>query len=352
MKEKTVYIELLRIMAAFAVILIHVVAILITHYSIGSSDWIVCAVLGSLSRWSIPLFFMISGCVFLNRDKQIALKVILKKYISKMLVVLTIWSGFFYFFELWIYSQPISLKSFLLAPINILAGRTGYHLWYLYAIIPIYLLMPALKVFVDGATREQQKNTLLMVMLLCGGLNLFNSVTERIPQLRGIISIGVTLPEICGYVGCVLAGYFLAHFELDMTEKKVLTTTAVVSLICMPIASIALSLLNNAYDTTLSAYTGICSISVAGWIFFSLKHKANCLQNSKWKYVVLNFGGTTFGIYLVHVIFVSIIFHKLPIAWGKMNALLVIFICTFFVFGASYTISYLLGKTPLIRKIT
>lgn len=56
MKEKTVYIELLRIIAAVAVILIHIVAALITNYSIFSPSWIFCAVLGSVTRWCIPLF--------------------------------------------------------------------------------------------------------------------------------------------------------------------------------------------------------------------------------------------------------------------------------------------------------
>lgn len=315
-----------------------------------SPSWIICAVLGSVTRWCIPLFLMISGAVFLDREKRITQKTILKKYVPKLLAALVVWGAFFYFFELWIYNQPITKKNLILAPINILAGCTGYHLWYLYAIIPIYLLMPALKVFAVNATREQQKNTLLVIITLCGGFSLFNSIMARIPQLR-VISIGVMLPELCGYIGCVLTGYFLAHFDLKVTERKVLTVAAIISVICMPAVNMVLSSLNNTYDATLSGYTGICSISVAGWIFTWIKQKKNILQNGKWKSVLLNIGGRTFGIYLVHTIFVSIIFHKAPIVWSKINALYVVGLSTLAVFGISYALSWLLSKIPVIKKI-
>lgn len=293
---------------------------------------------------------MISGGVFLDREKQIAQKTILKKYIPRLLAALVVWGACFYFFELWIYNQPITKKNLILVPINILAGCTGYHLWYLYTIIPIYLLMPALKIFVDNATRKQQKNTLLVIILLCGGFALLNSVTGRIPQLR-VISIGVMLPEICGYIGCVLMGYFLAHFDMNTTEKKVITMVALASLIFMPVANMVLSSLNGTYDTTLSGYSGICSISVAVWLFTWAKQKESIIQNGKLKSVIMNIGGRTFGIYLVHTIFVSIIFHKLPIEWGTMNALLVASISTLGVFVTSYLLSWLLSKIPLIKKI-
>lgn len=62
---KTVtYIELLRIIAAVAVIMIHVISVLIRNYAIGSVNWNTCAIIGSEIRWCIPLFLMISGGYF------------------------------------------------------------------------------------------------------------------------------------------------------------------------------------------------------------------------------------------------------------------------------------------------
>lgn len=349
--NKVSYIELLRIIAAAAVIMIHVDAILIKNYAIGSVNWNICAIIGSEIRWCIPLYLMISGGVFLDREQPISQEAMLKKYILRLLTVLIVWGAFFYFFELWIYDQPITIKNLIFAPINILAGNTGYHLWYLYTIIPVYLLIPILKVFVDIATREQQRYLLLVLFMLCSCFNLFNSVVRRIPQLRGAISIGITLPAMFAYVACVLAGYYMAHFELNSSEMKVLKLTAILSVLCMPIVNIVLSRLNNTYDTSMSEYSGICSISVAGWLYTRLKQQEDALQKCRMKKSVLNIGGKTFGIYLLHVIFVSTIFHKLPVAWVKLNSLLVILIGTAIVFTASFILTWLLKKVPYVNRI-
>lgn len=275
----------------------------------------------------------------------------LKKYILRLLAVLIVWGVLFYFFELWIFDQPITIKNMILAPISILAGNTGYHLWYLYSIIPVYLLIPTLKVFVDNATREQQRYMLLVLFTLCSCFSLFNSVVRKIPQLRGAISIGITLPVMSAYVACVLAGYYMTHFELNKGERKVLNLIAVLSFLYMPIVNILLSMLNETYDTSLSEYSGVCSISVAGWLYSKLKLQEGALQKSRMKKTVLNIGGKTFGIYLVHVIFVSIIFHKLPVTWEKMNAMLVVLIGTAIVFTASSVLTWLLMKVPYVNRI-
>lgn len=349
--NKVSYIELLRIIAAAAVIMIHVDAILIKNYAIGSVNWKICAIIGSEIRWCIPLFLMISGGMFLDREQPISQEAMLKKYILRLLTVLIVLGAFFYFFELWIYDQSITIKNLILAPINILAGNTGYHLWYLYSIIPIYLLIPALKVLVDNATRGQQRNLLLVLFTLCSCFSLFNSVVRKVPQLKGVISIGITLPSMFAYVACVLAGYYMAHFESNGSERKVLKLTAILSVLCMPIVNIVLSMLNKTYDTSMSEYSGICSISVAGWLFTCLKRQEGKLEKSGMKKMVLNIGGKTFGIYLVHVIFVSIIFHKLPILWEKLNALLVVLIGTIVVFTASFVLTWLLKKIPYVKRI-
>lgn len=351
-KGKTVvYIELLRIMAATAVIMIHIIAGLITNYDIGSVNWNICVIIGSLIRWCIPLFFMISGLCFLDREQPISQETILKKYILRLVAVAIAWGAFFYFFELWIYNHPVTVKNLLLAPLMILSGNAGYHLWYLYAIIPIYFLIPALKVYVDNATRVQQKYLLIILFTLSSCFSLFNSVVRQIPQLKAAISIGIVLPEMFAYLACVLSGYYMAHFDLDRGERKVLHLVAVISVLCMPVVNIYVSLLNNSFIITMSEYSGICSISIAGCLLTRLKQLEDGLQKRRIKNTVLSIGGKTFGIYLVHVVFVSILFHKLTIAWGELNALTVIFGSTIAVFIISYIIAWLFAKIPFIKRL-
>ena len=66
--NKVIAFDGLRILAAFAVVVLHTVATLFMD-SYPSSDWNVANVYESLVRWSVPVFFMISGALFLNKGK-------------------------------------------------------------------------------------------------------------------------------------------------------------------------------------------------------------------------------------------------------------------------------------------
>lgn len=349
--KRVLYIELLRVIAAAAVVMLHIIAGLVRNYAVSTADWDICVILGSEIRWCIPLFFMISGAVFLDREQHLPLKTMLGKYVLRLLTALAVWGTFFYFFELWIYGQPVTMKNVVLAPPAVLAGKAGYHLWYLYALIPIYLLIPALKAFTGHSTKEQQRSLLVILFTLSSIFPLFNSVAGQIPQTRGAISIGVSLPEAFAYVACVLAGYYVAHFDLDSSEEKILRLIAIFSILCMPVGNIVLSVLKNDLEFSLSEYSGICSVSVAGWLFAWAKRQEEYLQNHPMGKTALKIGGSCFGIYLLHVFFVSILFHKLPVPWGKINAMAAVLTGTPVVFAASYVLTRMMKKIPFFRRI-
>ena len=66
--NKIIAFDGLRILAAFAVVVLHTVApLFLDLYQ--SYDWNVANVYESLVRWSVPVFFMISGALFLNKRK-------------------------------------------------------------------------------------------------------------------------------------------------------------------------------------------------------------------------------------------------------------------------------------------
>lgn len=207
--ERLLYIELLRIIAAVAVVMLHIIAGLVRNYVIGTANWDICVILGSEIRWCIPMFFMISGAVFLDRERHFSLKTMLEKYILRLSLVLAAWGTFYYFFELWIYGQSITIKNIILTPFAVLAGKTGYHLWYLYALIPIYLLIPVLKIFTDHSTKEQQRNLLIVLFTLSSIFPLFNSVAGQIPpskrrnRYRRFATGSICLCGLCsGWVLC------------------------------------------------------------------------------------------------------------------------------------------------------
>lgn len=66
MKDRIVYIDWLRIVAAVMVVMIHTSGMLLMHADLGSCAYWLAEVNGALVRSAVPLFFMISGALLLR----------------------------------------------------------------------------------------------------------------------------------------------------------------------------------------------------------------------------------------------------------------------------------------------
>ena len=96
-------------------------------------------------RWAVPVFFMITGWLVLAPGKQVGAAKALRN-VARFLVLLlafallrAVWEGGF------------SLGSILAGGRSFLAGESWKHMWYLYELVGIWLLMPVLSAFVRFA---------------------------------------------------------------------------------------------------------------------------------------------------------------------------------------------------------
>ena len=348
--DRIVYIELLRILATMAVIMIHVTAIMIGNNEIGTVSWNISVVYNSLTRWCIPLFFMISGCCFLNREGELSVKEIIKKYVLRLLVVLIIFGLFYCFFDLWIYNETIDFKQILLAPFNVLSGHTGYHLWYLYDMILIYFMIPILQKIVKHTDKKLLEYCLLIYVIFELLVTYFNSLVKYMPVLSEVLEINFEFPDLLGYIGCFMGGYYISHYELSKRVRNLVYVVGGVGLLIMPLGNWILSKIQGIYISVFADYNGLFSVMLAVTLFILLKSKEEHIKESKFAGWIANLGRSTFGIYLVHVMIVSIVFHKLPIDLLKYNSTLTIVALTIFVFIISYILVYVIKKIPILKK--
>ena len=121
----------------FSVVLIHISALFYYKYKVYSYKWKIAYYYNGLSRFSVPIFFMISGALFLKVD--ISIKKIYNKYIKRLFIHLLIWSVIYSFSK--IKFSKIHLKKFV-----ILIIKGHYHLWYLFATIKLYAIIPISRV--------------------------------------------------------------------------------------------------------------------------------------------------------------------------------------------------------------
>lgn len=78
------------------------------------------------------MFFMITGALLLGREESLHKHA---KRVLRFLIVLLVWSVIYMIWNAVYMKDPYQIKDLLYKPVE-------QHLWYLYAMIPIYLVLP------------------------------------------------------------------------------------------------------------------------------------------------------------------------------------------------------------------
>ena len=220
MEERKGYLDILRALATVGVIVIHISANNWYGY-IGSRDWIVFSIYEGICKVAVPIFFMISGCLFLNSNRIRKISDLFVHSIRKLVIFLVFWSVIYKLLRfpgkrnLFIY-----LKHSL---VEILEGNTETHLWFVYAIIGLYMLVPLLQLLVQYA----DKKILLYGILICV---FFGSFCEFSEQVKGLAIVANNLQKIrcgisMGYIGYFLLGIkssFLHENDFFFNEEELI----------------------------------------------------------------------------------------------------------------------------------
>ena len=68
MKKRILWLDLLRIIGIFGVIIIHIVGNTINTFNLSGTSYIVYNIICKCCYFTLPLFIMISGSLLLNKD--------------------------------------------------------------------------------------------------------------------------------------------------------------------------------------------------------------------------------------------------------------------------------------------
>nr|WP_269809192.1 acyltransferase family protein [Enterovibrio nigricans] len=167
MQKKIVYIELLRVIAAIAVIAIHVLGPY-RHLSgdIPDSDWIAAISINGASRWAVPVFIMITGALLLSDTRPFSASLFVRRRVMKVFVPFVVWS-IFYAVLAGISLHNISWTETVQLLTHFPVEETYYHLGFFYYFIPLYLLIPVLRPVVQQNDHNLFHALLMSWFVLC-----------------------------------------------------------------------------------------------------------------------------------------------------------------------------------------
>ena len=284
----------LRALSCMAIVLLHILysSMLMFGAYAGTAAYSVSSAVVNNLMWAVPCFVMITGALLLDERRQAGYDRIFKKYMPRIIFALVIFSFIFRFYDMVMNHEKISAAGVFLVFKQMLTGSGWSHMWYLYLILAIYLLIPIYKkIVVSCSDRELHILTFILILFLCilPLLNIF--------KLSSAIYIDVQT---------VYPLYLLMGYEIFFDRVKIKKGVYLGALIASTVLLIALTVIRNNYGLTYIDYLFKYSsplVFVQALSIFALAARS---ENSvAWiDKLLATLDNCSFGIYLVHMIFV------------------------------------------------
>lgn len=209
-KPRYAWMDLLRAMATFHVVLLHVAAG-VEAASPHNTPWYIAVFYNSTVRYSVPVFLMMTGALLLPTEYP--LREFLSKRLMRILLPFAFWSGIYILHDLAIrlyYTHTTVLATTLWLGDKIRNGAAP-HLWYVYMLTGIYLFLP-----IVAAWLRNTRPASILYFLGIWVLTLFINQPYLAPM-----RLSVDLSYFSGYLGYVLLGYYLHAFSAveDRTSR-------------------------------------------------------------------------------------------------------------------------------------
>ncbi|MFA5159988.1 MAG: acyltransferase family protein [Candidatus Omnitrophota bacterium] len=348
-EENLLWVDLLRVIATWCVILIHVAADVITEWHVLPKDWWWTAnVYDSLARGAVAVFIMLSGALLLPKTESY--RDFFRKRFDKILIPFLAWSLFYLLWRKHFYEPGLGPAEMLS---RFASDKVYFHLWFLYILTGLYLLTPVIRVWVAHASERD----LIYFLALCFAVSFCLPFAETLSGLLGGPEFHIPLPAglLTGFTGYFVLGYFIRKYvpERAVPAARIFWFVSFwvclfgTAWVCRRSASFSPLFYENMAPNT-AVY--------AASFFILMKHASPTLE--KWiagggRHAVVLVAKASFGIYLIHPVFIDILTRG---RWGFMlrsNTSQPVFMIPFVaavVYLLSLATVLLIQKIPFLRR--
>ncbi|MFT3970650.1 MAG: acyltransferase family protein [Micropruina sp.] len=338
-RSRLAYVDRLRVAAAAAVVMVHVSAVGWYALPPASVDWQVANVYGSLSRWCVPVFFMISGVLFLAPQRTDSPKKIWSQYIARLFVMYLFWSTAYALVTVVVdrqWDSALFLK-------NLWDGY--YHLWYLPAMAGVYALVPLLQrvAIVPALARY--------AAVLTGVASIAVPTTATIPVLGDHTADVVSRVApflVAGFAFYFILGHLLheSDHELPLWVRPASYVGAVLGLVVTIVGTAALSMSKGDGNGALYGYLNLGVVVMSVGVFLAFRTIGGNTQTSPRLATVARW---TLPIYLIHPALVRLI-EELNISPGLLPTAIGIPLIWIVVLAITALISAVLVRIPVVNS--
>lgn len=338
-KSEMIWLYNTRISAVIAVIILHVAVNKVVLAQIGSEQWWFGNVYSSMVRWCVAVFVMISGALLLDPNKKENLRTFYKKRVSRIFLPLIFWSLFYLIWTaLKTEIKGDSVTIYVLLE-KILKGKPYFHVWFIFMLIPLYLFTPFFRKIVENSSRKE-----LFILIIIGFI--FSAINEiNIEIFTGQSKLFINW--FLSYIPFYFLGYYIR------TDKSNYSFRNVLIIFILSWLATAFSCYFYACKSALKvgfyfySFVSITVIPMSISLMYLFKLNNQFRLSKK---LTKQISALTFGIYLIHPVFLDIFkfFGFLP---EESCALISIPIYTLVIFILSILACWIISKIPYIKRI-
>ncbi|WP_316821518.1 acyltransferase [Pedobacter gandavensis] len=345
-KVKINWLDLLKVIAVFMVIVAHANDCIILNQD-GNFNFEWGTYIGSLYRFAVPLFVLISGVLLL--PTKLNTIEFYKKRLWRIIPPLLFWGAAYVVFDALVLNPKSADKIwFNMVRLPLSFGDASPHLWYLYMLVGLYLIIPIISPWVAKATKRELELVLAIFIF-----------STFIPYLKFLTELAFGVCDwnefhsfyyLSGFIGYLLMGYYLYTY---LPGWSTLTKR------CMGIL-LFLTGYGITYYLTISVPFSIPNIEMV-WYYCSpnvlleavgvfLMLEGMELKNGVFRQVIQSIAKYSFGIFLVHYFFIGLIFRYFAAQFDLHPGLNVLLSCMITLLLA-YAVVWLLCRIKWMRKL-
>ena len=335
-QKRIFYFDELRVFAILSVILCHVGQYFPTTIDFSTSPTVLSYI--SLGRMGVPLFFMLSGALLINR--QYTLGSFFKKRLPRIIVPAIFW----------LIIERIIAFSYLGFNFNLLINviTNANTSWFVYALLGIYIIMPLLNSFIKEYGDRGAEYLILVWIIFIIGYTLGYDTNNSFNYIFDNFGI---------YTGFPVLGYYLANKNFKIYSLPMIIICSIILIACA-ITNIYISW---TYTTIILYYSLILIIETSALFlifryisrYCELNPKAayakfhNHLMNSWFGKAIYIISLSSYTMYFLHFIVIRFIaqnfiidkFYMIPQMFALISILCILIVL-------------ILARIPIINKLS
>lgn len=340
--SRVVKYDILRVAACFSVVLLHVSASYWSVVDVRSEEFLVMTVYNSVTRFAVPVFFMLSGLFLVTPERE---NVAVGKRVFKLVALFYIWSAFYAFQGIAVdtLKGAFSMEVFRAAVERFIFGHV--HMWFLQILCGFYLLIPIARQI--SAKKEALRYYLILWMIFRFLIPTLTGVFGLTTFQARIDSLGLDI--LVGNFGYFLLGYYLNITDIRKEARWCIYAMGIAALLLTPFLTVWNCIKSDAYVEKWFSPGSLNILMMTIAVFVCFRY-CKAFEQVKRAEIWGKLSRYTFFVYMFHM-FVLEKLNLVGITTVSFPAVISIPVMTIFIFAVSMLGAFVADHIPFVRKI-